>query len=122
MVTVHSGLSEAAIRERTKEFFRENFLGRIFPEMRTLISRLRDADCDVWAVSSTNNWLIEGAMEHFGIPASRILAAAVEIDGGMITDRLIRVPSGPGKPKAIREVIQRIPDAVFGNSRWDALA
>lgn len=120
MVTVHSGLSEADVRERTKEFFRENFLGRIFPEMRTLISRLHDASCDVWAVSSTNNWLIEGAMEYFGVPASRILAAAVEIKDGIITDRLIRVPSGPGKPKAIREVIKRIPDAVFGNSRWDA--
>jgi phosphoserine phosphatase len=59
-------------------------------------------------------------MEHFDISPNRILAAAVEIDNGVISNRLIRVPSGPGKPKAIREVIQREPDAVFGNSRWDA--
>ena len=44
----------------------------------------------------------------------------VEIEDGVVTDRLIRVPSGEGKPKAIRDVIRRNPDAVFGNSRWDA--
>jgi len=37
-----------------------------------------------------------------------------------ITDRLVRIPSGDGKPKAIREVIKKNPDAAFGNSRWDA--
>ena len=30
------------------------------------------------------------------------------------------MPSGKGKPQAIREVIGRTPDAVFGNSIWDA--
>ncbi len=120
MVTIHSGLEEGDLRRATKEFFEGNFVARIFPEMRALISKLHDSDCEVWAVSSTNNWLIEAAMEYFDIPASRILATAVEIDNGIITDRLIRIPSGPGKPKAIREVIKRIPEAVFGNSRWDA--
>jgi phosphoserine phosphatase len=37
----------------------------------------------------------------------------------MITDELIRVPSGPGKPEAIREVVKRTPNAAFGNSVWD---
>ena len=32
----------------------------------------------------------------------------------------MRVPTGRGKPRAIREVIQRDPDVAFGNSRWDA--
>ena len=40
--------------------------------------------------------------------------------GGRVTDKVIRVPSGKGKPQAIREVIARTPDAVFGNSIWDA--
>jgi phosphoserine phosphatase len=30
------------------------------------------------------------------------------------------VPSGEGKPRAIRDVIGKDPDAAFGNSRWDA--
>jgi phosphoserine phosphatase len=120
MVTLHVGLKEADIRRAAKEFIEANFVTRIFPEMRDLVARLQKSGCEVWAVSSTNNWVIDAAMEHFHIPADRILAAEVEIDNGIISNRLIRVPSGPGKPKAIREVIQREPDAVFGNSRWDA--
>jgi phosphoserine phosphatase len=81
---------------------------------------LQDSGCDVWAVSSTNEWTIREAMKHFGIPAEKILAASVEVENGIVTDRLIRVPSGIGKPQAILEIIGRPPDAAFGNSRWDA--
>jgi phosphoserine phosphatase len=59
-------------------------------------------------------------MKAFGIAEDRILAAEVEIENGVITDRLIRVPSGPGKPKALRDVAKKEIEAAFGNSRWDA--
>jgi HAD superfamily phosphoserine phosphatase-like hydrolase len=120
MVTLHRGLKESAVRAAAKEFFDDNFAIQIFPEMRELINRLQKTECDVWAVSSTNEWVIQAAMTHFGIPANRILAAAVEVEDGLVTDRLVRVPSGEGKPRAIREIIERDPDAAFGNSRWDA--
>jgi HAD superfamily phosphoserine phosphatase-like hydrolase len=120
MVTIHSGLVESDVQRLAKEFFDENFVKQIFPEMRHLVQRLQSQGCDVWAVSSTNEWVIQAAMKHFGIDDKKILAAAVEIEGGRITNRLIRVPSGEGKPRAIREVIGKNPDAAFGNSRWDA--
>ena len=120
MVTLHRGLKETDVLELTRVFFEENFLNRIFPEMRQLVSRLQNSGCEVWAVSSTNEWLIRQAMKHFSIPADKILAAAVEIENGIVTDRLTRVPSGPGKPKAIQKEIGREPDVAFGNSRWDA--
>ena len=120
MVTMHRGLRESDVLRAATEYFDGSFVKNIFPEMRDLIRRLQDAHCDVWAVSSTNEWVIRMAMKHFGIPDNKILAAAVRIDNGVITDQLIRVPSGQGKPQAIREVIQKIPDAAFGNSRWDA--
>ncbi len=120
MVTLHKSLKEAEVVELTRVFFEENFLNRIFPEMRQLVSRLQNSGCEVWAVSSTNEWLIRQAMKHFSIPADKILAAAVEIENGIVTDWLTRVPSGPGKPKAIQKEIGREPDVAFGNSRWDA--
>jgi phosphoserine phosphatase len=119
MVTMHKGLQESEILCLSKEYFEENFVPRIFSEMRRLITELQNSGCDVWAVSSTNEWTIREAMKHFGIPAEKILAASVEIENGIITDRLIRVPSGIGKPQAILEIIGRPPDAAFGNSRWD---
>ncbi len=120
MVTIHSGLAEAEVQRLAKEFFDENFVKQIFPELRHLVQRLQSQDCDVWVVSSTNEWVIQAAMKHFGIDETKILAAAVEIKEGLVTNRLIRVPSGEGKPRAIREVVGRDPDAAFGNSRWDA--
>jgi len=120
MVAMHAGLAESDLQRAAQRFFDDNFVSRIFPEMRELIHRLQSSGCDVWAVSSTNEWVIRAATKHFGIDERRILAAAVKIENGRITDQLIRVPSGEGKPRAIREVIKKDPDAAFGNSRWDA--
>ena len=120
MVTMHRGLAESEVQRAAKQFFDQNFTSQIFPEMRELLGRLLDSGCDVWAVSSTNQWVIRAAMLHFGIDERKILASSVKIENGRITDQLIRVPSAEGKPRAIREVIEKDPDAAFGNSRWDA--
>jgi phosphoserine phosphatase len=120
MVTIHQGLKETDVLALARTFFEEHFVARIFPEMKELVLRLQKAGCDVWAVSSTNEWVIRQAMVHIGIPARKILAAAVAIKHGVITNHLTRLPSGPGKPKAILAEIGEVPDVAFGNSRWDA--
>ncbi len=119
MVTMHKGIPESVVMRAATEYFDKAFPGKIFPAMRQLIRRLHDAGCEVWAVSSSNEWVIRAAMKHFEIPEDRILATAVKIEDGIITDRLIRVPSGPGKPQALREVVKKEIDAAFGNARWD---
>jgi HAD superfamily phosphoserine phosphatase-like hydrolase len=120
MVTMHRGVAEAKMMDAASRFFDQYFVEQIFPEMRELVRRLLSNGCEVWAVSSSNEWVIRAGMKHFGIAENRILAATVEVDDGMVTDRLIRVPSGPGKPQALREVAKKEIDAAFGNSRWDA--
>lgn len=120
MVAMHRGLLETEVQRAALEYFDLNVLDHIFPEMRELVGRLQQSGCEVWAVSSTNHWVIRAAMRHFNIPDRRIIAAYVEIEKGRITDRLLRVPSGDGKPKAIRALIGTEPDIAFGNSRWDA--
>jgi len=119
MVTMHSGMIEADVQRAATRFFDLYFVERIFPEMRRLVREVMAQGCDVCAVSSTNEWVIRAGMRHFGIPRDHVLAAAVAIDKLRITDRLIRIPSGPGKPAAIREAVKGDPDAAFGNSRWD---
>jgi len=120
MVTMHKGISELKLMNAAGRFFDEFFVPQIFPEMRELVRRLQENGCEVWAVSSTNEWVIRAGMKHFSIPDNRILAAKVEVDGDLVTDRLIRVPSGTGKPQALREVVGRGIDMALGNSRWDA--
>ena len=119
MVTMHKGLSDSAMMETATEFMTSNFPGRMFPDMTQLVQRLQEQGCEIWAVSSSNEWLIRAGLKEFGIPESRILAAKAELDYGVVTDKLVRVPSGPGKPKALSEVVGKEIHAAFGNSRWD---
>ena len=128
MVTMHRGLQEEVVQQASDAYFAQAIAPNIFPEMRELVERLRAAGCDVWAVSSSNQWIIRAAMTHFGIPKNRILAAEVAVEevatendtkSRTITDRLIRTPSGPGKPEAIRSVLNSPPDCAFGNAIWD---
>ena len=120
MVTMNRGIAEADVVRAAAPFFEQEIAEGIFPDMKALVLELQALDCEVWAVSSTSEWVIRTGMEHFGIPPERVLAAAVAVEDGKVTDKIIRVPSGKGKPQAIREVIGRTPDAVFGNSIWDA--
>ena len=127
MVTMHRGLQEEVVQQACDAYFAQAIAPNIFPEMRELVQRLRASGCDVWAVSSSNQWIIRSGMRSFGIPQNRILAAEVAVESGTIgrtiSDRLIRVPSGPGKSEAIRSVLksapESAPDCAFGNAIWD---
>jgi len=119
MVTMHRGLREEVVQRACDVFFDQGIAPNIFPEMRELVQRLRQSGCDVWAVSSSNQWIIRSGMKFFGIPQDHILSAEAVVDNGVIADRLVRVPSGPGKVEAIRSVLPSPPDCAFGNAIWD---
>ena len=120
MVTLHAGIPVKDIEAAAETFVETVIEKRIFPEMQKLVLALARQGCEIWAVSSTNNWVIEAGVRRFGIAKERVLAASVICENGVATDRLIRVPTDEGKAGAIKEVIQRTPDAVFGNSIHDA--
>jgi phosphoserine phosphatase len=63
--------------------------------------------------------VVEVGAAAFGIPAERVLAATLAVENGLVTDRLLRVPTDDLKQVAIEEVIGRPVDAVFGNSMHD---
>jgi HAD superfamily phosphoserine phosphatase-like hydrolase len=119
LVTMHKGMREATMMQAAAEFIARSFPGRIFEEMLELVNRMHQNGCQIWAVSSSNEWVIRAGMKQFGIPEDRILAAKADVENGIVTDRLLRLPSGPGKPEALREVANHPIDAAFGNSRWD---
>lgn len=119
MVTMNSGVAVDQLYAAGEKFFEEVVSSRIFPEMQQLTQRLADGGCEIWAVSSTNDWIVEAGASRFGIPRARVLAACVHALDGIATDRLVRVPTDELKVTAIREVIDRPIDAIFGNSIHD---
>jgi phosphoserine phosphatase len=74
----------------------------------------------LWAVSSTNEWVIKHGIRQFGIAPENVLGAKVICNDEVATGEIIRVPSGEGKAVAIREFVGDRVDAVFGNSVHDA--
>jgi len=120
MVQVYAGLRETELRKATAEYFHKEIEPHIFPEMRQLVEQLRAGGTEIWAVSSTNNWLIEEGVRDFGIPAERVIAARVAVKSGVITSELLDVPTDEGKAFSLKRVGIESPDAVFGNSVHDA--
>jgi phosphoserine phosphatase len=119
MVTMHCGLRIDVLQQAAEAFFGEVVSSRIFPEMQELTLRLIEQGCELWAVSSTNDWVVNAGVARFGIARDHVLAACVHTEDGSATDRLVRVPTDELKVVAIREVIGRPVHGVFGNSAHD---
>ncbi|HTD24237.1 MAG TPA: haloacid dehalogenase-like hydrolase [Terriglobales bacterium] len=120
MVAWHKGTEIAVLEDAGERYFVERVEKQVFPEMQELVARLINAGCDVWAVSSTNEWVIRAGVSRYGIRADHVLAVSLESKNGIATEKLIRVPTGEGKAVAVRQFIGGQVDMVFGNSVHDA--
>jgi phosphoserine phosphatase len=119
MVQIYAGLREQELRAAAAKYVNEYVRGRVFAEMAKLVATLRTAGVELWAVSSTNKWVVAEGVRDFGISEERILAAEVAVADGVITSKLVDVPTGEGKAAALARVGLTRPDAVFGNSIHD---
>jgi phosphoserine phosphatase len=119
MVTLHKGLEDRVVAQAAGEFVAEIVEPRIFAEMQKLVAGLSDAGCEVWAVSSTAEWVVRAGVRRLGIATDHVLAASAVIENGRITDRLLRVPTDDGKARALRDAGITTLDAAFGNTLHD---
>lgn len=119
MVQIYAGLRDGELRDAAAKYFNEFVRPRIFPELAALVAKLRAAGVELWAVSSTNKWVVAEGVRDLGIPQERVLAAEVKIAAGIITTELIDVPTDEAKAAALKRVGLNRPDAVFGNSVHD---
>lgn len=119
MVQIYAGLREDELRKAAAEYVHEFVRPAVFPEMARLVASLRESGVELWAVSSTNKWVVAEGLREFGIPESRVLAAEAAVKNGVITSELVDVPTDEGKAEALKRVGLARPDAVFGNSVHD---
>jgi phosphoserine phosphatase len=119
MVRIYEGLTERELRAAAAEFVRGFVPSRLFAEMAALLATLRHNGVELWAVSSTNNWVVAEGVREFGIPETRVLAAEVRVVGGVITSEILDVPTDESKAASLKRVGIHSPDAVFGNSIHD---
>lgn len=119
MVQIYAGLRDLELKDAAARYVSEFVTPRIFQEIAKLVDVLRSQGVDLWAVSSTNKWVVSEGVKSFGIPESRVLAAEVAVVNGTITSQLVDVPTDEGKANSLKRVGLDRPDAVFGNSIHD---
>jgi phosphoserine phosphatase len=84
------------------------------------VASLHGRGTDIWVVSSTNNWVIEEGIRSLKIPGSRVISARAAVVDGVITTKLLDVPTDEGKAESLIKAGVTAPDVVFGNSIHDA--
>jgi phosphoserine phosphatase len=119
MVQIYHGLREEELRTSAARYMQEFVPSRYFTEMVSLVDQLRHAGVELWAVSSTNKWVVVEGVRALGIPEERVLAAEVSVVDGVLTSELVDVPTDEGKAASLHRVGLSRPDVVFGNSIHD---
>jgi phosphoserine phosphatase len=119
MVQIYVGLREQELRAAAAQYVKEFVHERIFADVAELVVELRENGAELWAVSSTNRWVVAEGVRDFAIPDERILAAKVRVTEGLIGSEILDVPTDEGKAVALRRAGLTKPDAVFGNSIHD---
>jgi phosphoserine phosphatase len=119
MVQMYAGLRDQELCAAAAQYVREFVHQNIFAEIADLLADLGKAGVELWAVSSTNRWVVAEGIRDLGIPAEHILAADVRVADGLITSEIVDVPTDAAKAVALRRVGLAAPDAVFGNSIHD---
>ncbi len=119
MVQLYAGLRESELEAAAARYVDEFVRLRVFSEMAALVKKLRLIGIEIWAVSSTNRWVIAAGLRDFGISRDHILAAEVQVKDGIITGEIVDVPTDEAKAAALNRVGLPAPDAVFGNSIHD---
>jgi len=119
MVQMYAGLREQELREAAARYVSKFIKPRVFAEMASLVAALKKAGVELWAVSSTNKWVVAEGVRDFGILEDRVLAAEVRVVDGLISSDLLDVPTDEGKATTLARVGMPHPDAVFGNSIHD---
>lgn len=112
MVQMYAGLREQELRSAAARYIAEFIRPHYFSEISKLVADLRERKVELWAVSSTNKWVVAEGVRHFGIAEERILAAEAKVAEGVITAELVDVPTDEAKAEALRRVGLPHPDVV----------
>src|SRR5271154_1300820 len=74
MTTMYAGLTVTTMEAAAKEFFVALVKPNYFLEMLELTRALVADGCELWAVSSTNEWVVREGIKDFQIPSRNIIA------------------------------------------------
>lgn len=119
-VQVMAGMQEDELARRAEAFARTFVPTRAFRGMRRLVDAAREAGCEPWIVSASNQWIITAAAPLLGIDPARAVGVRLAVRSGRLTDEVLEpFTYRAGKVEAIRRFVGAEPLLVSGDSEGD---
>ena len=97
------------------------YKGKMYPEMKALISNLKEYGFEVWILTASPEFLYQRFVaSELGIPVTHVLGVKGVVKNGVMSDEIIMpIPQDDGKAQVIPTYIKAVPLIVGGNSRGD---
>lgn len=116
-----AGLTPREIENMGTECFQQSYRGKFYPEMKILISNLKEYGFEVWILTASPEQLYQKFFsEELGISPVQVVGAKCVIREGKTTHEIIPpIPQDDGKAHTIETFIKAKPLIVGGNSRGD---
>ena len=94
--------------------------GKPFEEAADLLAVLADRGFEVHVVTGTCGIVVEEYVQAFGLPVARVHGMELEVEGGVLTDRVVApITVGGGKRDRVRARIGRRPLLAAGDGPTD---
>ncbi len=104
IVELMAGLKEEDIKRWATDFFKQDFVKKIYLPQKNLISSLQNKGIDVWIVSASNRWVVEAGVAWLNVKPNRVIGIALDVNKGVLTDSLKQpVAYKEGKVLALRQ-------------------
>ncbi|MFT3709274.1 MAG: haloacid dehalogenase-like hydrolase [Archangium sp.] len=97
-VEILAGMNEASLQAHCDQFFAERFAGRVFPFVRPMLEKLRQAGCTPWICSASPRWAVLPGARALGIDEAHVIGVTCAAENGVLSGVVDQpVPVGPGK-------------------------
>lgn len=117
-----SGTTSEKIQNIGYDMFKEKYQNKFYPQMKNLLSNLRNFGFEIWIISASPELLYQRfCCEQLGVSEDRMLGVRSLIKAdGTVTDQLVYpVPQDEGKAEVVNTFIKAQPLFAAGNSRGD---
>lgn len=116
-----SGMTTEEVGRIGEDCFHAKYQAKIYPQMRILLTDLKDYGFEIWVLSASPELLYQQFVhEELGIPKDRILEVKSVVKNDTLTNTIVLpIPQDEGKAEALETFIKVRPMFVAGNSRGD---
>ena len=116
-----AGMTPEEIATLGYDCYMRSYKGKMYPEMKALISNLKEYGFEVWILTASPEFLYQRFVaSELGIPVTHVLGVKGVVKNGVMSDEIIMpIPQDDGKAQVIPTYIKAVPLIVGGNSRGD---